>query len=373
MPRAKQEYNEDIFKDSTMTFGEHLEDLRRCLFKAVLGLVAGVAIGLCFGEWVVAVIERPLNQALEKYYKDSDESNIKREASEAAKEGKLLLVDPQRQLELVKEGYLNDEVYVDPKEFLVQLKHFYPDAFRDVKPLPSKPAAKAEPNAAAVPEAKAEVGEQTSAGDEDLMRIFLWHSAKNDPRLQPRSFGAHEPFMIWLKGGLLVGAILAGPWIFIQLWSFVAAGLYPHEKRYVNLYLPFSIGLFFVGVAVAYFFVFGPVLSFLFRFNRWLNITPELRITEWLGFVLFLPVGFGIAFQLPLVMLFLERIGVFTVKAYLSYWRVAILVIFVLAAIFTPPDPWSMSLLAFPLTLLYFGGILLCKWMPRGRGLLPAE
>ena len=141
----------------------------------------------------------------------------------------------------------------------------------------------------------------------------------------------------------------------------------------MNLYLPFSILLFFLGVAVTYFCVFGPVLKFLFRFNRWLNITPELRITEWLGFVLLLPLGFGIAFQLPLVMLFLERIGVFTVKMYVSYWRVAILVIFVIAAICTPPDPWSMSFLAIPLTLLYFGGILLCKWMPRGRGLLPVD
>ena len=81
----------------------------------------------------------------------------------------------------------------------------------------------------------------------------------------------------------------------------------------------------------------------------------------------------GITFQLPLVMLFLERIGVFTVATYLSYWRVAILVIFVMAAVFTPPDPFSMSLLAFPLSFLYFGGILLCKLMPKGRGLLPVD
>jgi sec-independent protein translocase protein TatC len=84
-----------------------------------------------------------------------------------------------------------------------------------------------------------------------------------------------------------------------------------------------------------------------------------------------LPLGFGVAFQLPLVMLFLERIGVCTVRSYLAYWRVAVLVIFVTAAILTPPDPWSMLLLAMPLTLLYFGGILLCRYLPRGPGLLP--
>ena len=111
--------------------------------------------------------------------------------------------------------------------------------------------------------------------------------------------------------------------------------------------------------------VFEPVLNFLFSFNRSLGIDPDPRINEWLGFVLLLPVGFGIGFQLPLVMLFLERIGVFTVRSYLAQWRVAVLVIFVLAAMLTPPDPYSMLLMAFPLTFLYFGGILLCKLLPR--------
>ena len=113
--------------------------------------------------------------------------------------------------------------------------------------------------------------------------------------------------------------------------------------------------------------MFKPVLKFLFYFNDMLNIDPNPRITEWLSFVLILPLGFGIAFQLPLVMLFLERIGVFTIQAYLSRWRIAILVIFVLAMFLTPADPQSMLLMAVPLTALYFGGVLLCYLMPRRR------
>jgi sec-independent protein translocase protein TatC len=141
--------------------------------------------------------------------------------------------------------------------------------------------------------------------------------------------------------------------------------LYPHERHYVHLYLPFSLGLFLSGAALAFFVVFEPVLNFLLGFNRSLGIDPDPRINEWLGFVLLLPVGFGIGFQLPLVMLFLERIGLFTVRQYLSYWRISILVIFVLAAVLAPPDPYSMLLMAFPLTFLYFGGVLLCKLLPR--------
>ena len=91
------------------------------------------------------------------------------------------------------------------------------------------------------------------------------------------------------------------------------------------------------------------------------------RITEWLNFVLFLPVGFGISFQLPLLMFFLERIGVFTTADYLSKWRIAVLVIFVISMLLTPADPGSMILMALPLTLLYFGGIAMCRLMPPRR------
>jgi sec-independent protein translocase protein TatC len=91
----------------------------------------------------------------------------------------------------------------------------------------------------------------------------------------------------------------------------------------------------------------------------------EPRINEWLSFVWILPVGFGVGFQLPLVMLFMERIGVFTVKNYLAQWRVAVLVIVVIAGVLMPPDPYSMLLNAGALTVLYFGGVLLCKFMPR--------
>ena len=85
--------------------------------------------------------------------------------------------------------------------------------------------------------------------------------------------------------------------------------------------------------------------------------------------MLLLPLGFGISFQLPLVMLFLERIGVFGVADYFKKWRIAVLVIFILSAVLTPADPYSLLLMACPVTLLYFFGILLCKYLPRSKTL----
>ena len=180
--------------------------------------------------------------------------------------------------------------------------------------------------------------------------------------------GAAEAFVIYMKAAFLSGLIIFSPMIFRELWLFVAAGLYPHERRYVYIFLPFSVGLFISGALLAFLAAMPPVLHFLFGFNEWLGITPETRISEWISFVLFLPLAFGIGFQMPLVMLFINRIGVVSVEQYWRGWRVAVLVIFVLAPILNPsPDPYSMLLMAVPMTLLYFGGILLCQYASRRK------
>jgi sec-independent protein translocase protein TatC len=111
------------------------------------------------------------------------------------------------------------------------------------------------------------------------------------------------------------------------------------------------------------------VLRFFFGFNEWLDATTQPRLSEWLSFVLLLPLGFGVSFQLPLIMLFLERIGVFTVQSYLSKWRMAVLVMAFAAMILSPGgDPYSMLFMLAPLIVLYFSGIALCRWMPSPAG-----
>jgi sec-independent protein translocase protein TatC len=194
----------------------------------------------------------------------------------------------------------------------------------------------------------------------DLVRLELWENVD----VRPQSLSPIEGFMIWMKAGLIAGLVISGPWIFYQLWLFVAAGLYPHEKKYVWVFLPISIALFVLGVLLVFVFVFDAVLAFFLGVNFNLGIDMQPRINDWLSFVLFLPLGFGLAFQLPLVMFFLNRIGVFSVAAYLSKWRIAVMVIFVVSMVLTPADPISMILLAVPLTFLYFFGVLLCKWFP---------
>ena len=334
-----------------MTFGEHLEELRTALFKAVAGLAIGVLLGLLVGKQMVGLIEAPLTEALGTYYQSDAVEKYEALKSEVERQGHSLPYTLQQVAYLVEERKMLYEVqFVDP----VQVANSIGVRPTNVPPTngpTTKPSAQ-----------KAGSGEPVT-----LVPTMLWHPLDDDDRTHPTSLAVGEPFSMWMKASLVVGVILSSPWVFYHIWSFVAAGLYPHEKRYVHIFLPFSLGLFLLGAATAYLFVFQPVLNFLLSFNRWLNLDPEPRISEWLSFVLLLPLGFGASFQLPLVMLFLERIGVFSVTAYLQKWRLSILVIFILSAVLTPADPYSLLLMALPLCALYFGGIMLCRLMPRTK------
>lgn len=238
-----------------------------------------------------------------------------------------------------------EDVYIDAGELEAQLKTAYPQEIAKIQ-------------------AQKEPGQGQEKG---LIHVLLWRKSADDPRVHLKSFSVWEGFGIYVKAAILVGLLISSPWIFYQIWIFVAAGLYPHEKKYVHLYLPISIGLFFLGACVAFSFVFEPVLNFLFSVNNWLGIELDPRISEWIGFALILPVGFGIGFQLPLVMYFLERTGIVTTGMFSKHWKIAVLIIWIAATMLTPPDPFSQFFLGIPLTFLYFFGIFLCKYIPRRR------
>lgn len=356
MPRID---DDDLFRSSTMTFGEHLEELRTCLIRASAGLFITVAIGFFVARPVVQMIEEPLRRALGDYYSNR--------AMETAAEWQ------PRSPDGVKLPYSEAEIKdaVERHGLSFELREVHPDRLARLLGRPS--ATDDTPIAATNPvEDGAVTPESAAAADlfelERLVPVILWQPLSRDPRVSITTLSAQEAFAIYVKAAVLVGLVLGGPWILYQLWTFVAAGLYRHEKRWVHIFLPISTGLFLTGAGIAFFFVFDFVLEYLLAFNAWLGLDPDPRISEWLSFVLFLPLGFGIGFQLPLIMLFLERIGIFDVASYASQWRVAVLLIFVVSAILTPADPYSMLFLAVPLCLLYVGGLLLCRFFPGGSG-----
>lgn len=165
-----------------------------------------------------------------------------------------------------------------------------------------------------------------------------------------------SPFLVPLKILLMTAFLIALPVVLYQVWAFVAPGLYAHEKRLVLPLVVSSTLLFFIGVAFCYFFVFGQVFKFIQSFAP-KSITAAPDIEAYLGFVLSMFLAFGLAFEVPIVVIVLARMGLVSIeklKAFRSYF---IVVAFVIAAIVTPPDVVSQLALAIPMCILYELGI----------------
>ncbi len=165
-----------------------------------------------------------------------------------------------------------------------------------------------------------------------------------------------SPFMVPLKIMMVAAFLLALPFVLWQVWAFVAPGLYSHEKKLVLPLVISSTLLFFIGVAFCYFFVFGQVFKFIQGFAP-KSITAAPDIEAYLDFVLSMFLAFGLAFEVPVVVVVLARMGIVGIdklKAFRSYF---IVVAFVAAAIVTPPDVVSQLALAIPMCLLYEIGI----------------
>lgn len=165
-----------------------------------------------------------------------------------------------------------------------------------------------------------------------------------------------SPFMVPIKVTMLAAFMLALPAVLYQIWAFVAPGLYGHEKRLVVPLIVSSTLLFYMGVAFCYFFVFGKVFTFIQEFAP-KSITAAPDIEAYLSFVLNMFLAFGAAFEVPVALVILVRLGMVTVdklKAFRSYF---VVLAFVIAAIVTPPDVVSQLALAIPMCLLYEVGI----------------
>ena len=458
---------DDLFEESRMSFGQHLEELRWTLMKCLIALAVGCCVGFIYAEEVVEFLKIPLQKALDNYelvearekiqeekgYIDPDLMLWMDESGRVPQKG---LVDPAEVLKLLQSisPNIGDKVELNPYKFAAvdfdqenlsklagRVVNQTADAKSDTARLTavwkrasktSQLEAKRISQAAKVTDVDVgvmvELFNEVAGGDLNSDAAFseqlaepqrgflakMFSKAKEKPLAKMKSYLNDNPdddtanrqlnrallhglfqselpplkralgeltlwvplnnkpqalkptdgFIIWLKAAVITGLLIALPAILWFLWTFVAAGLYPHEQKYVYIFLPISLLLFFAGVFLAFFFVFAPVLDFLFSFNKAMGIAPQMRINDWLSFVMFLPLGFGIAFQLPLVMLFVNRIGLISVEAYLDKWRIAVMGISVLSMLLTPADPISMVLMAVPLTFLYFLGIGMCKWMP---------
>lgn len=178
--------------------------------------------------------------------------------------------------------------------------------------------------------------------------------------------GLSEAFITYLKISLFSGFFLAFPFIATQLWLFIAPGLYQNERRILRVVLIATPLLFVLGVAFAYKFVFPAAYGFFLSFESagslsTLPIQLEPRVAEYLSFVMKLLLAFGISFELPVLITVCASVGLIHSTTLIQYWRIAVVIIFSIAAIITPPDILSMIGLALPLVILYGLSILMVK------------
>lgn len=342
----------DLFDNSVMSFGGHLDVLRVHVLRSVIGLVIAVALCLVFGQQIVAFIRQPIDAALVRA------NLLEQKVEDVNVEGfhfwtylyeqffgkSVNTNDPLKtELETLQQG----KQAADRSINLEVSAHDLMTQLHEATPLVPAPG----------DELKTKMIKLKVYSDTFMT---LRKAAENSVR--PVALNVQEAFMTYLKVSFVAGLVLSSPWIIFQLWLFVAAGLYPHERKYVHIYFPMSIFLFLVGGAFCYYAVFPIMLDFLLKYNVDLGINPQIRISEWITFAVMFPVMFGVSFQLPLVMKFATKINVIQAADFRKHRKIAILLIAIASMFLTPSaDPASMILMMIPLIGLYEFGILLCR------------
>jgi sec-independent protein translocase protein TatC len=317
-----------------MSLGEHLVELRHRIILALLGLLVGTALCGIFYEDLLTALLRPYYQAL---------SNIEQIQAPAT----------------------------PPKD----------TPKTDAAP-PTAPA-----GTELAPVAAKAVDERLAALEARIAKLEEGRSATT-----PSASGAKgapatatPPSRLILSGPmtgyimiilmcLITGVIIASPWVIYQIWAFVGVGLHPHERKHVYIYGPASFLLFIGGGSLFYFYILPVGLTALMsptagiKINGASLIDPSFMLDEYLYFVALMTLVFGIAFQTPLVVMFIERIGLVPLKTLVKQQRLVILIMVVIAALITPTvDPVSMTAMAVPLILLYELGLLAAWFTGRKR------
>jgi Tat protein translocase TatC len=304
MPLDDPKIREALDEESLprMSFGDHLDELRSRLWKSLLAILVAVVGLLPFKGAVQDIIIGPYRQLYRNEFPLwVEQLEAKVEAAKAA--GKEPERDTLRYLQYCTEN--RDSILSGTKDYTWNLTH------ECGFPLPYNLFA--------------------TNGLDDMMS-FMWAS-------------------------LVFALVLASPVVIWQIWAFIGAGLYQRERAVFYRYFPFMVGLLVAGVLFGYLVALPYSLGFLFRMMDPATVTSLFSIGQFLTLEFALTGAMGLVFQLPMVMVALQKIGLVTHRGFVKNWRMTILVIFVVAAVVTPPDPVSMLLMAFPMLLLYGLGL----------------
>jgi len=177
-----------------------------------------------------------------------------------------------------------------------------------------------------------------------------------------------DAFSAYMMIGAVMALVVSSPYIFYQLWAFIGGALKPSEKKFVLVFAPLSLLFFLSGGAFAYFVAVPRAYHFLMSFSS-VYLVPMVTVKNYLGFLVHMIVAFGVAFELPLILAFLAKIGIASPEYLRQMRRHAVMIILIVAALMAPPDIMSMLILAVPLMFLYEVGIVFMQFFYKHKTL----
>jgi sec-independent protein translocase protein TatC len=203
--------------------------------------------------------------------------------------------------------------------------------------------------------------------------IVYLQGADEAKELTMNAFRLTDPIKIYMEFAVIIAFILTFPITLYQLWAFISPGLYTKERTVTLSYIPISLLLFFAGISFSYFILFPFVVDFMTRLSERLAIEQVIGINEYFEFLFQLTLPFGLLFQLPVVIMFLTRLGIVTPAFLSKIRRYAYFVLLVIGAFITPPELISHMMVTIPLFILYEISIMISRGAYKKRMKAEAE
>jgi sec-independent protein translocase protein TatC len=191
--------------------------------------------------------------------------------------------------------------------------------------------------------------------------IVYLQKADEAKELTMNAFRLTDPIKIYMEFAFIIAFVISTPIALFQLWAFISPGLYSRERKVTLSYIPISVMLFLLGISFSYFVLFPFVVDFMTRLATRLDIQQVIGINEYFEFLFQLTLPFGLLFQLPVVIMFLTRLGIVTPAFLMKIRKFAYFVLLVIGALITPPELISHLMVTIPLFILYEISILISK------------
>ncbi|MFZ2463422.1 MAG: twin-arginine translocase subunit TatC [Caldibacillus thermoamylovorans] len=179
--------------------------------------------------------------------------------------------------------------------------------------------------------------------------------------LELNAFRLTDPLKIYMQIAFIIACVITSPFVLYQLWAFISPGLYEKEKKITLAYIPVSVFLFLSGISFSYFVLFPFIVRFMNQLGDRMEINQVIGINEYFHFLLQITLPFGLLFQLPVIILFLTRLGIITPDFLSRVRKYAYFILLVIGALITPPDVLSHMMVTLPLLLLYEVSIWISK------------